>query len=60
MCFSEPTLQYLLEVACKQAFKPWELADAVPRLKYELAGLSGSVSSDENRYRTIIYKIVYL
>ena len=50
MCFSEPTLQYLLEVACKQAFKPWELADAVPRLKYELAGLSGSVSSDELRY----------
>ncbi|XP_059475107.1 cytochrome b-c1 complex subunit 2, mitochondrial [Neocloeon triangulifer] len=36
----EPTVQYLLEIASKQAFKPWELADAVPRLKYELAGLS--------------------
>ncbi|CAB3361852.1 Hypothetical predicted protein [Cloeon dipterum] len=36
----EPTLNFLLEIASKQAFKPWELSDAVPRLRYELAGLS--------------------
>lgn len=32
-------LQYLEYVATKQVFKPWEVSDQMPRMKYELASL---------------------
>jgi hypothetical protein len=35
--YSKTALKYLNDVATKQAFKPWELADNVPRIRYELA-----------------------
>ncbi|XP_071869859.1 ubiquinol-cytochrome c reductase core protein 2 [Bombus fervidus] len=34
------TLQYLECAATKQIFKPWEVQDQLPRLKYELGSLS--------------------
>ncbi|XP_034250725.1 cytochrome b-c1 complex subunit 2, mitochondrial [Thrips palmi] len=33
----EPCLKVLHTVATEQVFKPWELSDNIPRLKYELA-----------------------
>ncbi|PBC33158.1 Cytochrome b-c1 complex subunit [Apis cerana cerana] len=36
-------LQYLEFAATKQIFKPWEIADELPRLKYELFSLSDAV-----------------
>ncbi|XP_054290437.1 cytochrome b-c1 complex subunit 2, mitochondrial-like [Macrosteles quadrilineatus] len=33
----EEGLQYLVDIASKQVFKPWELSDQIPRIKYELA-----------------------
>jgi len=36
----ETGLKFLGDVASKQVFKPWEISDNIPRLKYELAGLS--------------------
>ncbi|XP_069688022.1 COP9 signalosome complex subunit 1-like [Periplaneta americana] len=33
-------LKFLGDVAAKQVFKPWELSDNIPRLKYELGGVS--------------------
>ncbi|KDR21194.1 cytochrome b-c1 complex subunit 2, mitochondrial [Zootermopsis nevadensis] len=36
----ETGLKFLGDVASKQVFKPWELSDNIPRLKYELASLS--------------------
>lgn len=33
-------LKYLKSVATKQVFKPWELDDNIPRIKYELATLA--------------------
>ncbi|XP_046994933.1 cytochrome b-c1 complex subunit 2, mitochondrial [Schistocerca americana] len=39
----EDTLKYLEDVATKQAFKPWELSDNLPRLKYELASIPDPV-----------------
>ncbi|XP_063228830.1 cytochrome b-c1 complex subunit 2, mitochondrial isoform X2 [Bacillus rossius redtenbacheri] len=33
----EVALQYLADAATKQVFKPWELSDSLPRLRYELA-----------------------
>lgn len=33
----EPCLKVLRSVAAEQVFKPWELSDNLPRLKYELA-----------------------
>lgn len=33
-------LKFLQDVAVEQVFKPWELSDNIPRLKYELAGVS--------------------
>lgn len=33
-------LNFLESVATKQVFKPWEVEDELPRLKYELATLS--------------------
>jgi len=33
----EEGLNYLVDVTTKQVFKPWELSDQIPRLKYELA-----------------------
>lgn len=36
-------LQYLEFAATKQIFKPWEVADELPRLKYELFSLSDTV-----------------
>ncbi|KAJ9575907.1 hypothetical protein L9F63_007219 [Diploptera punctata] len=33
-------LKFLQDVTTKQVFKPWELSDSIPRLKYELGGVS--------------------
>jgi ubiquinol-cytochrome c reductase core subunit 2 len=38
--YRETGLKSLGDVASKQIFKPWEISDNIPRLKYELAGLS--------------------
>lgn len=38
--YRETGLKFLGDVASKQVFKPWEISDNIPRLKYELAGLS--------------------
>nr|CAD7257887.1 unnamed protein product [Timema shepardi] len=36
-------LKYLADVSTKQVFKPWEVLDLLPRLKYELAGIPPQV-----------------
>lgn len=36
----ETGLKFLGDVASKQVFKPWEISDNIPRLKYELSTLS--------------------
>lgn len=38
-------LPFLEAIACKQVFKPWELSDNLPRLKYELAGVGEPVQA---------------
>lgn len=35
--------QYLSDIASQQCFKPWEVSDCMPRLKYELASLAPEV-----------------
>ncbi|KAF4524166.1 hypothetical protein B566_EDAN010622 [Ephemera danica] len=50
----EESLQYLVDVACKQAFKPWELNDNLPRLRYELAGLSPQAKAVD-----LLHKVAY-
>ncbi|KAK1129669.1 hypothetical protein K0M31_019383 [Melipona bicolor] len=39
----EDALQYLECAATKQVFKPWEVQDQLPRLKYELGSVSDTV-----------------
>ncbi|CAD1480757.1 unnamed protein product, partial [Heterotrigona itama] len=39
----EDSLQYLESAVTKQIFKPWEVQDQLPRLKYELASVSDTV-----------------
>ncbi|XP_066991507.2 cytochrome b-c1 complex subunit 2, mitochondrial [Anabrus simplex] len=39
----DSTLKFLEDAATKQMFKPWELSDNVPRLKFELAALPPTV-----------------
>jgi hypothetical protein len=38
--YRETGLKFLGDVASKQVFKPWELSDNIPRLKYELSTVS--------------------
>jgi hypothetical protein len=38
--YRETGLKFLGDVASKQVFKPWEISDNIPRLKYELSTLS--------------------
>ncbi|KAF6202494.1 hypothetical protein GE061_002890 [Apolygus lucorum] len=35
----QPSLKFLSTIINEQVFKPWELADNIPRIKYELGGL---------------------
>ncbi|XP_043516910.1 cytochrome b-c1 complex subunit 2, mitochondrial [Frieseomelitta varia] len=51
----EESLQYLECAVTKQVFKPWEVQDQLPRLKYELASLSDTVWVIELLHKAAYY-----
>ncbi|KAL7300168.1 hypothetical protein TKK_0007014 [Trichogramma kaykai] len=50
----EPALQYLEDAATKQLFKPWEIEDETPRIRYEVSAVPAPA-----RLVELLYKAAY-
>lgn len=48
---SEPALKFLEDVATHQVFKPWEIDDETPRLKFEVSNRPPNVRIVELLYK---------
>lgn len=44
---TDVAIDYLVDIVSNQMFKPWELADNLPRMKLDLAGLSPATVASE-------------
>lgn len=50
----DEALKFLEDVATRQAFKPWELSDELPRLRYELSKIP-----ETTRLLELLHKVAY-
>ena len=52
--FSGPALKFLEDVSTCQEFRPWEISDETPRLKFEVSTVPDTV-----RLIELLYKAAY-
>jgi ubiquinol-cytochrome c reductase core subunit 2 len=52
--FRTPALKFLEDIATRQIFRPWEISDEIPRLRYEVSTIPNNV-----RLIELLYKAAY-